>query len=143
MFTDPKALHEYALAGHATLTLTSEKTGAWYTYRVSQAKDRATGEPQPRWFVALLTGPENTSDYSYMGMLDEAGFRLTKASKFAPDTKSVQAFAYAWKHVSAGQMPPQVAIRHEGRCGRCGRTLTVPESIDSGLGPECRSKMGG
>jgi hypothetical protein len=26
---------------------------------------------------------------------------------------------------------------HEGRCGRCGRRLTVPDSIASGYGPEC------
>ena len=26
---------------------------------------------------------------------------------------------------------------HEGRCGRCGRKLTVPESIEAGYGPEC------
>jgi len=28
-------------------------------------------------------------------------------------------------------------VFHEGACGRCGRTLTVPESIASGFGPEC------
>lgn len=32
---------------------------------------------------------------------------------------------------------------HEGRCGRCARTLTVPASIISGLGPICRKKEGG
>jgi hypothetical protein len=29
---------------------------------------------------------------------------------------------------------------HEGRCGKCGRALTVPESIESGLGPVCESR---
>ena len=28
-----------------------------------------------------------------------------------------------------------------GRCGKCGRTLTDPESIDRGIGPECWSRM--
>ena len=28
-------------------------------------------------------------------------------------------------------------VWHEGRCGRCNRALTVPESIASGIGPEC------
>lgn len=32
---------------------------------------------------------------------------------------------------------------HEGRCGRCARRLTVPESIINGLGPECADKVGG
>jgi hypothetical protein len=33
-------------------------------------------------------------------------------------------------------------VYHEGRCGRCNRKLTVPESIETGLGPECASKLG-
>ena len=30
-----------------------------------------------------------------------------------------------------------VRALHSGCCGRCGRKLTVPESIDTGLGPVC------
>ena len=29
---------------------------------------------------------------------------------------------------------PELVVRHEARCGR---TLTVPESIERGIGPEC------
>jgi len=142
MFTNAQAVHDYAVAGRAVLTLKSEKTGVHFTFKVSQAIDKETGEPQARWFVALLNGPDNTADFQYMGMLDEAGFRLTKASKFGPDALSVRAFSYFWKHVAQGQMAPQVEVRHEGHCGRCGRTLTVPSSIDTGIGPECLKKMG-
>jgi len=145
LFSNAADIHDYTLAGRAVLTLTSEATGAHYTYRIAQAKDQRTGEPQPRWFVALLTGPDNTADYSYMGMLDTVGeavtFRLTKGSKFAADGKPVRAFAYFWKFVAAGQTAPQLEVRHEGRCGRCGRVLTVDSSIDSGIGPECLKKM--
>jgi hypothetical protein len=28
-------------------------------------------------------------------------------------------------------------VWHEGSCARCGKKLTVPESIESGFGPEC------
>jgi hypothetical protein len=28
----------------------------------------------------------------------------------------------------------QIKIYHEGKCARCGRPLTVPESIESGFG---------
>jgi len=27
------------------------------------------------------------------------------------------------------------------RCGRCGRVLTVPESVESGFGPECIGRL--
>lgn len=33
-------------------------------------------------------------------------------------------------------------IQASGRCLVCNRTLTVPESIASGIGPECRAKLG-
>ena len=63
MFTIPTDAKTYALAGHATITLTSQRTGARYTYKINQAKDRETGEAKPLWFVALLTGPDNEADY--------------------------------------------------------------------------------
>lgn len=37
----------------------------------------------------------------------------------------------------------KVEVWHEGKCCKCGRKLTVPASIASGIGPECASKMAG
>jgi len=37
----------------------------------------------------------------------------------------------------------QLLYYHEGRCGRCARRLTVPESIINGIGPECAKREGG
>ena len=34
-----------------------------------------------------------------------------------------------------------VEIWHEGKCGKCGRPLTVPSSIENGLGPSCLKKL--
>ena len=33
-------------------------------------------------------------------------------------------------------------VHHEGKCGRCGRKLTTPESCLRGIGPECWALMG-
>jgi hypothetical protein len=30
-----------------------------------------------------------------------------------------------------------IKVYHSGKCGKCGRKLTTPESIKSGLGPYC------
>jgi hypothetical protein len=38
-------------------------------------------------------------------------------------------------------MHPELAVYHEGRCGACGRRLTTPESISSGLGPVCAGRI--
>jgi hypothetical protein len=143
MFTNHDDIKTYMLAGHAKLTLTSERTGARYTYKIDRAKDRDSGEPKNVWFVSLLTGQDNTSDYNYMGMLNADGsFRTTAKSRLPADSKPVLGFAYLVNNLMADRMPPQMEVRHEGTCGRCGRALTVPESVDRGIGPECFGKMG-
>jgi hypothetical protein len=145
MFTTAAEAKTYALSGEIgspKLTLESKKTGKWYTYSVSRARDRATGEPKDFWFVGLLSGPDNTADYQYLGMLDGSGFRLTKASKLTADSAPVRGFNYFWKHITQDQLPTDMTVRHEGSCGRCGRTLTTPRSLQLGIGPECAAKMG-
>jgi hypothetical protein len=140
MFHNPAEVKQYALAGHATLTLSSQRTGNRYTYKISRAKDD-NGQPKDLWFVGLLAGPDNETSYQYMGVLN-GYFKLTKASRYTLDSIPVRAFRYFWWHVANDRMPPEMEVRHEGSCGRCGRKLTVPESIDSGLGPFCRAEMG-
>jgi hypothetical protein len=44
---------------------------------------------------------------------------------------------WAVKAVAKGSLPEGYKIQHEGKCCRCGRTLTTPESIERGIGPEC------
>jgi hypothetical protein len=41
--------------------------------------------------------------------------------------------------------PKEAMLRYGkelGHCGHCGRTLTNPDSIEAGIGPVCRGKMG-
>lgn len=127
----------FMLAGNATFTLVSKKTGVRYTFNVSAGKNANT---KGRFFVSYLTGPDNGSDYTYLGMVADGKFRLTKASKLALDSAPVKAFGYSFLNLLAQGTAPGVDIWHEGRCGRCGRPLTVPSSIELGLGPECAGK---
>lgn len=138
-FTSIESARAFALAGNATLTISSLKTGVRFTYKVRAAKDKASGKLTPGlYFVSLLSGPDNENDYSYLGMIRDGRFTLTKASKAGLQAPGVIAFSF---FMSTPILHPQLEIRHEGRCGRCGRTLTVPESIDAGIGPECIKLM--
>ena len=129
----------FVFAGNATFTLTSSRTGTSFTYRVREGKPM--GSRAPKLFASVLTGPDNTSDYTYMGIVERAGERAqlvpTRASAVAQDAPSFRALDWFLKNVDS----PLVEFRHEGRCGRCGRALTVPSSIDSGLGPECAGRV--
>lgn len=39
---------------------------------------------------------------------------------------------------TAGRL--EKSLQTEGRCVKCGRTLTDPVSVDAGIGPDCRTK---
>lgn len=138
--TAPVDMLTYLLAGNATLTLRSTSTGNRYTYRVRRAEGEAPGRP---WFVKVLYGPDNTGDYVYMGDIwpgtATAGgrYNLGRKSRLVPDDRRHRAFDWFFRHVQALKLPPGCEVWHEGRCGRCHRPLTVPESVARGLGPEC------
>jgi|SRR5262252_9422507 len=141
VMTDPGLLRSFVLAGYATLTLKSLRTERHYTYKVKQAVDRETGEEEALWFVSVLSDGDQ---YRYVGIISGAaeGFKLTARSRFGEDAACVKAWRYFWAGIKAGVLKPELEVRHEGRCGRCGRELTTPESIDTGFGPECSARLG-
>lgn len=122
----------FITGGNATFTVVSKKSGTRFTYRVRKAEDQ-------RFFVSVLTGGNNERDYAYMGMLNAFGeFSSTKASKVGADAKSVLAFGWLLKAIKADSIE-SLEFHHAGRCARCNRLLTDPESIASGFGPVCRA----
>jgi hypothetical protein len=46
-------------------------------------------------------------------------------------------FDYVLNKLKTNKLPEFVEVWHEGKCGKCGRALTVPSSILTGIGPEC------
>jgi len=131
-----KDIQAYILAGNATFTLQGKRDR--FTYKIRAAKEGTLH------FVSVLTGSDNESSYSYLGIVGrEKDFRRTAKSPIRGDAPSANAFAWFWKVVvQAGKMPAELEVWHEGKCGRCGRKLTVPESIARGIGPECAGKIG-
>jgi len=132
----------FLVGGKAILTLESKKTGRWFTYRIKGAKKDDEKSP---FFVSVLTGMNNDSAYTYMGTIfnnDKLSFKLTKNSKIGEDALSYKAFNFFFSLLMENKLHPDLVVYHRGVCGRCGRALTVPESLITGLGPECRKKNG-
>jgi hypothetical protein len=124
----------FILAGNARFTVKNVLTGNRFTFHV-----RKPDETKPH-FVKLLTGNDNSRDYTFLGTIfDERIYRHGRRSSIGEDAMSNRAFSYVWGLLANGEdIPESVEIYHEGRCGRCGRRLTVPESIMSGFGEHCR-----
>lgn len=126
----------FILAGNATFTVTSLSTGTRFTFRVRQP------QPTSPHFVQLLSGPDNESSYTFLGSIfNGVNYFHGRRSTIGPDAPSAKAFSWLWQHRTAIPLD-RVSIHHEGKCCRCGRKLTVPSSIESGIGPECASIMG-
>lgn len=122
--------------GKAIFTVANPQ-GQHYTFKIKHDK----GTP---FFVSLLTGPDNYLNYTYLGMYipQNKTVTLTAKSKFKEDSTPVKVIRWAIKMISDNKPLPQgYSIQHEGRCCRCGRLLTTPESIKHGIGPECMKMM--
>lgn len=124
---------DFFKGGNALFTI-SNPNGEHFTYKI-----RKPDRDSP-YFVSLLSGPDNENSYTYIGIFEPGPFdlRLTKMSKVKFDTKSVKVLRWALTIFRNGSKPPPgYAVQHEGKCCKCGRTLTTPESINRGMGPDC------
>lgn len=134
--TTPANPLAFVLAGNATFTVVSHKTDARFTLKVRQPK------PDGPHFVSVLTGPNNEDDYQFLGSIfDRKEYRHGARSRISPEAPSAKAARWVCSRLLAGQELTNCELHHEGRCGRCGRKLTVPESIISGIGPECATHL--
>jgi|SRR5271163_195999 len=139
--TDPKLALAFILAGKATVTFRSISSGSRFTYKIKAAPKRNENDAQT-WFVSLLNGPDNTTDYIYIGIIRNNEYIWTSKARVGKQTPSVLGFDFVLKSLVKNSMRG-FEVWHEGKCGRCGRPLTVPESIAQGFGPECIHLVGG
>ena len=148
--TDASLIKKFILAGNARFTLVSAKTGVRFTFKARALFDddpfaaEGVSSTPKLWFVSVLTGADNESDFSFLGTIfaDNLNFVHGKKSRIGRDAPSARAFPWFWQHLQTGALPAGVEFWHEGSCAACGRALTVPESIALGFGPDCAAKLG-
>lgn len=149
--TPHQLLIRQLLAGSAKFTLVSKRTGDRFTYwfrtgALDRTKNWTVNNQDRRFFfVKLLWGPNNQSDYRLIGTLRRAdeesnviSFAPWRNAADKPPAPSLAGIAWFVQQVFiVGHIPESVEINMAASCLRCGRELTVPESIKSGFGPEC------
>lgn len=132
-------IKNFTLAGNATITVRSNATGTRFTYKIQSPRERQKDRPQI-WFVRLMNGSDNENSFKYLGNIRANGsFDHGRNSRIKSTAPSARAFNWFWNMIQTNRndLFDKAAVWHEGRCGRCGRKLTVPESVESGFGPEC------
>ena len=136
-FTSLTLFWIYALAGKATFTIESVGTKRRFTYKIER-------KPKEHlWFISVLCGPDNKFDFTYLGCFigENQKYVRDKQLRIGRDAPSRKAFEWLVGRINRDQSIADLCtIWHEGKCGRCGRALTTPDSIRTGLGPTCKVK---
>ena len=128
---------------NGTYTIRNKETGEHRTFRVKTQKDDSTFAPGKR-IVALLSGPNNESDYKGFGFVNDD--RIAVWTKLRGYEKKS---AYDWYAIMLWELATDTKSRwHENyevllekKCIRCNRKLTHPESLNTGVGPECAKRI--
>jgi len=122
----------FILAGISTFTLHNSKTGNSFTYNVKISDDGKL------YFASVIINSEK----SYLGTVNNKGkFYHGKKSKIPADAQASKVLSWCLERIYANTLPDFIEVWHEGKCGKCGRKLTVPSSIDTGIGPDCAKKL--
>lgn len=125
-------------AGQVTVTFTSPKTGEHITIRAKAlAKDENNkwkpANPAEALFISFDV-PNDT------GFGDKVA-KITRRAGFVADPQADKARVFCAQQLLrfvAGQPLATGLVAQEAeRCGKCGRQLTDPVSIERGIGPEC------
>lgn len=131
---------EFFQAGKARFTVeTPEKH---FTYECDK---KTYPKGNTHYHLRLLKGPDNRGDYVYLGCIEPltGHLRMTRKSQHKEDSATVLAINTTLPLLWRGtKLPPGYDVMHSGKCGRCQRPLTVPESVRRGLGPICAVVLG-
>lgn len=140
-------------------TIRNIRTGEHRTFAVRTQKEDARFAPGKR-VIGLLSGPDNDHDYVGFGFVseDNAGndrvwiWRKKQVGDFLHYAKMVEEAARVLGRSFDAEVESGAAtfdygletyeVQASKRCYRCNRTLTTPESLRRGVGPECAQILG-
>jgi len=134
---------------NGSYTIKNERTGEHRTFLVKTQKEDARFAAGER-VAALLTGPNNESDYQGFAFVKGDGVVVWKKKRGdRQNPTSFDWFADMLNVKVLGQLSrfgksyEEYSCQCEKRCLRCNRKLTHPESLLSGFGPECEGRAKG
>jgi|GEM_PF-6204379 len=111
--------------------------GSHVTLRVRQWNGKASGH----MVLSYLSGSNNEQDYTGMGDIQPNG-TLRYWRNYANGYERQKAAVAILFGATSEELAKygEAYAMESGQCCRCGRTLTVPASLNRGMGPECAKK---
>jgi len=125
----------------ATFTIENPAKGTHITFKI----DRPAGFKT--MLVSMMTGSDNETSYEYVGSMNR-GLFIKKTDKDISANASTKLNAVRWYMIELGKAIKgensrigAVNLHHSGACACCGRKLTNPESLSTGIGPICGARL--
>ena len=138
---DRSSIESFLLAGNCKFIILQEETKNTSrkskVYRLKLKKGSTNG-------FYLSTQEKDGTALKYHGFLirkpNSWYYYPSKKVRYTSEYNEENVRGLLWVLNHLGNLPSAVHILHTGTCSRCGRTLTDPESMKYGMGPECRKK---
>lgn len=134
---DLQDIRNFIFAGRAVFTLVSKISKNRITYKLSGVQSSNND-------VVFVRVKSNDNHWIYLGTIfNKKNFVLSRKSKITQEAPSAKGIMWLVKVIveKRQELLDKIEFWHEGKCGKCGRKLTVPESIKLGLGPQCKGEV--
>lgn len=138
----------FLLAGRCEATLVSKNTGKRFAYTITKKEYTGNSDSNNEWIYFIKVLHYNGHEEVYAGFVayeaEEDRFKFIKGKKGNLEATDlpIKSLLYVLNHLQHKDCNMPLEIWHHNKCGMCGRTLTTPESILTGLGPTCAKNAG-
>ena len=125
---------------NGTFTIVLNEAGEYRTIRVKDAPE-SMGKPVGTQIAQYLSGADNETNYTGFAFI--FGDKIAIWSKFKTDGNLAKALHTLLSADKETRLDYGEAYAIEsGNCSICGRKLTVPASLNRGMGPVCAERLG-
>lgn len=139
---DVPAFKTFIFQGKALFTLENKEKGTNITFKIQKLKRKRDQPEETRLFDVHVNAVNNLSQNSrFLGQVDR------KMKTFKPHPRidkthigiqTINWLIEKWGDLEKIEAGGNLGMYHQGVCCKCGLTLTVPESIENGIGPQCK-----
>lgn len=135
-------MEQTTFSHNGEFTIESPK-GGHRTFKIKTAKH---GALKGKRIISMLVGQDNTTDYKSFGEISNDNQNVIVWYRFRNNGGNWEKYANLLKDMilnkESSHWHTQGYKLHESTvCRICNRKLTTPESIKSGIGPECSKRI--
>ena len=118
------------LTHNGTITVSNSKTKQHRTFKIKTVKN---GPLKGKRVLSMLIGPDNENDFIGIAFVTDFDIVVWKKYHNTQFEKCARVLLKLEKF--------ELDVHFSTRCRVCNKTLTTPESIESGIGPICEGRV--